>query len=83
MAGIDGLQQEIDEIQGSILAIECILRALRRLPEGTTWAGLEGEVFSNALLIRKARSQSCSPLKLQAFERELARLLGLLSRTKV
>lgn len=80
MAGIGGLWREIDEVQSKILAIECILRALDRLPEGSDWTSLEREVRCNVALVHKMSRVFSSAAKQQAFDHEIARLLGLLGR---
>lgn len=76
MIEISGLQREIGTVQAAVLAIGCVIAALRRVPEGTTKEQLEMEILFDAVQVRAGRNLTDETR--DAFDREISRLLDLL-----
>ena len=76
MNEISGLRQEIDAVHGTVLALESVIAVMGRLQRSATREEMAEEFLLVAMRVRSHPGRSRTTV--EAFDREVARLLELL-----
>lgn len=84
MDELDSLREKVDELQGSLLAIECLLNALTEAMPADTRPVVSALFAGESEAFRVALMRSTAPeATVNAFERDLQRTIRLLGEPGV